>query len=130
VCVGGPLFMNIQLSNFQKDGSVCPVAYCAEGYTTYKVISARISQNHIVCGRICRFRWPYGLRRRSAPVLCRYRPLRRADHSFRGVLLGVCVSAPDLCHLRTSTSTHPLTEMSTRIIYWGGGGGGVKAAGD
>ena len=61
-----------------------------------------------------RSRWPCGLRRRSAAsrllgswirvllrawmfisyvccVLCRHRLLRRADHSLRGILLGICV---------------------------------------
>jgi hypothetical protein len=45
---------------------------------------------------------------RMCCVLCRKRSLRRADHSFRGVLLNVCLSVCVcvyliVCHLETST---------------------------
>jgi hypothetical protein len=43
-------------------------------------------------------------------VLCRWRPLRRADHSFRGVLLDVCVCVCVcliVCDIETSTVRWP-----------------------
>jgi hypothetical protein len=79
------------------------------------------------CG-LCRSQWPCGLRRRSAAprwlgsrvrnplrtwvfvcvccVLCGLRPMRRADHSFRGVLPGVSV-----CETETSKTRRPRPDL-------------------
>ena len=42
-------------------------------------------------------------------VLCRYRPMRRADHSFRGVIVCVCVLI--VCDLEISTMRRPKNEL-------------------
>jgi hypothetical protein len=42
-------------------------------------------------------------------ALCRKRPLRRPDHSFRGVLPVVCVY---VCNLQTSTMGWPVLQWA------------------
>jgi hypothetical protein len=51
-------------------------------------------------------------------VSCRYRPLRRADHSFIGVQPSVCLIE---CDLETSTLRRPRAELGCCLTKQGGG---------
>jgi len=66
-----------------------------------------------------RFEFCWRLAHCVRSVLCRQRPVRRADHSIRGVLPGVCLI---VCVLETSTMRRPRPDLGccgTEKNWWG-----------